>query len=81
MLNRFHLNCLRKLVNVKWYDKVPDTEILMKTGIACIYALLKKIQLCWAGHVVRMSEYRLPRRIFFGELAHGTRSRGGQKKR
>ena len=27
-LNRFHLNCLRKLLRVKWQDKVPDTEIL-----------------------------------------------------
>ena len=27
-LDRFHLNCLRKLLKVKWQDKVPDTEIL-----------------------------------------------------
>ena len=32
-LNRFHLNCLRKLLRVKWQDKVPDTEILEQTAV------------------------------------------------
>ena len=27
-LNRFHLNCLRKLLKITWRDKVPDTEVL-----------------------------------------------------
>ena len=25
-LNRFHLNCLRRLLHITWQDKVPDTE-------------------------------------------------------
>ena len=35
----------------------------------------------WAGHVARMSDERLPKKLLFGELQHGKRSRGGQKKR
>ena len=80
-LNRFHLNCLRKLLKVKWYDKVPDTEILERSGLPSIYTMLRKSQLRWSGHVTRMPDERLPKRLLYGELQTGTRCRGGQKKR
>ena len=32
------------------------------------------------GHVIRMSDERLPKKIFHGELQEGKRSQGGQKK-
>ena len=80
-LNRFHLNCLRKLLRVKWQDKVPDTEILEQTDMPSIFTMLRKSQLRWAGHVVRMPDKRLPKRVLYGELQAGACSRGGQKKR
>lgn len=80
-LNRFHLCCLRKLLRVRWQDKVPDTDILEQSGMTSVFALLRKAQLRWAGHVTRMSDERLPKRILYGELQTGTRSHGGQKKR
>ena len=46
-----------------------------------IHTLLRKTQLHWAGHVARMPEHRMPKRIFYSELAEGARQRGGQKKR
>ena len=46
-----------------------------------IYAMLKRSQLRWAGHVCRMPDERLPKRLLYGELHHGKRSRGGQRKR
>ena len=27
-LNRFHLNCLRKILHIRWQDRIPDTEVL-----------------------------------------------------
>ena len=46
-----------------------------------MYTQLAKAQLRWAGHVVRMPEGRLPKKIFYGELVAGKRSRGGQRKK
>ena len=79
--NRFHLNCLRKLLRLKWQDKVPDTEILEQAGMSSIFTMLRKTQLRWAGHVLRMPEKRLPKYILYGELLTGARSREVQKKR
>ena len=80
-LNRFHLNCLHKLLRVKWHDQVPDTEILEQTGMPSVFTMLRQSQLRWAGYVTRMSDERLPKRVLYGELLAGARSHGGQKKR
>ena len=80
-LNRFHINCLRKLLNITWQDKVPDTEVLTQAELPSIFSLLGKAQLRWAGHLVRMPDSRLPKKLLYGELATGKRNHGGQKKR
>lgn len=80
-LNHFHLSCLRIIMKVKWQDKIPDSEILTKAKSTSIHTMLSKAQLRWSGHLVRMPDERLPKQIFYGELKHGKRSHGGQRKR
>ena len=80
-LNHFHLSCLRKLLKIKWQDKIPDTEVLTKAGMQSMHTVLKLAQLRWTGHVIRMPDARLPKKVFYGELQEGKRSQGGQKKR
>jgi len=60
---------------------IPDTEVLRRTGLPGIDTMLTKAQLRWSGHIVRMGEERLPKRLLYGELQEGKRSVGGQRKR
>ena len=77
----FHLSCLRKILKIRWQDKIPDTEILKKAKMHSVHTLLKLAQLRWTGHVTRMPDERLPKKVLYGELQEGKRSQGGQKKR
>ena len=73
-LNHFHTSCLRKLLKIKWQDKIPDTKVLKRAGMQSLHTLLKLAQLRWAGHVTRMPEERLPKKILYGELEMGKHS-------
>ena len=68
------------MLKIKWQDKIPDTEVLKKTGMQR-HTVLKLAQLRWTGHVIRMPDERLPKKVFYGELQEGKRSQCGQKKR
>nr|VZI47121.1 unnamed protein product [Spirometra erinaceieuropaei] len=80
-LNHFHLSCLRRILRLNWQDRIPDTEVLERTGILSIYAILRQMQLRWSGHLVCMDDERLPKRLFYGDVATGSRRQGGQIRR
>ena len=80
-LNHSHTSCLRNFLKIKWQDRIPDTEVLKRAGMQSVHTLLKLAQLRWTGHVTRMPEERLPKKIPYGELEMGKRSHSGQKKR
>ena len=79
-LNHFHTSCLRKLLKIKWQNRIPDTEVLKRAGMQSIHTLLKLAQLRWTGHGTRIPGERLPKKILYGELEMGKCSHGGQKK-
>nr|VZI41399.1 unnamed protein product [Spirometra erinaceieuropaei] len=80
-LNHFHLSCLRRILRLNWQDRIPDTDVLERTGILSIYAILRQIQLRWSGHLVRMDDERLPKRLFYGDVATCSRRQGSQIRR
>nr|VZI51203.1 unnamed protein product [Spirometra erinaceieuropaei] len=80
-LNHFHLSCLRRILRLKWQDRIPDTDVLERTEILSIYTILRQIQLRWRGHLVRMDDERLPKRLFYGDVSTGSRRQGGQIRR
>ncbi|VDL94405.1 unnamed protein product [Schistocephalus solidus] len=52
-----------------------------RTGLFSIYAQLKQLQLRWSGHLVRMDDERLPKRIFYRDVAMGSRRQEGKIRR
>jgi len=81
VLHRFHMTSLRRILGISWRDRVTNNDILERAGCGSIDALIARRTLRWAGHVSRMDDSRLPRRVFYGELCGGGRSAGGQRKR
>lgn len=80
-LEAFHTSSLQRILGVKWWHKVPHTEIRNRACIDPIETILSQRQLRWLGHTIRMPANRLPRKILYSELAEGSRRAGGPKKR
>ncbi|XP_038073012.1 uncharacterized protein LOC119741333 [Patiria miniata] len=78
-LNAFHFRCLRSILGISWQDRVSNPAILELTGVNDMFTLLSARRLRWSGHVCRQEDGRLPKDIFFGELAHAHRPRGRPK--
>ncbi|XP_063616513.1 uncharacterized protein LOC134789795 [Cydia splendana] len=77
-LDRFHLRCLRKILKIRWSDRVRNTEVLRGANVGGIEVYLMRRQLRWCGHVSRMNDQRVAKRIFYSELEEGKRKQGGQ---
>ncbi|BHF60639.1 hypothetical protein SprV_0100360400 [Sparganum proliferum] len=64
-LNHFHLSCLRRILRLNWQDRIPDTDVLGRTGILSIYIMLRQMQLRWSGHLARMDDELVLKRLFY----------------
>ena len=80
-LEQFHTRSLRSIMCIRWQDRITNQEVLDRAATTCIEAKILQAQLRWCGHVIRMEESRIPRQLFYGELASGSRKRGRPKKR
>ncbi|BHF57866.1 hypothetical protein SprV_0100081200 [Sparganum proliferum] len=77
-LKHFHLICLRRILKLRWQDRISDTDVLERTRILSIYAMLRQLQLRWSGNLLRIDDERLPKRFFYGDVATGSRRQAGQ---
>ena len=80
-LEQFNQRCLRKIMGISWEDRISNSEVLRRARSLGVEALIIKAQLRWVGHVVRMDDSRLPKKVFFSELSQGSRNQGGPAKR
>ena len=78
---RFHQQCLRKILGIKWEMHISDTEILEMANIGSIEVLISKQQLRWSEHLVRLPNERIPKQIFYGQLTDGKKLAHKPKKR
>ena len=81
----FEMHCCRKVLNIKWTNKVCNEDVLLRIS-SCkfkpkrILARIIESQLSWFGHVCRMSNMRLPKRTLM-EMVPGTNRQGRPRKR
>ena len=78
-LNAFHTKRLRTLVGKK-REEIRNADLLKRAGMRPLENYVRYYRLRWAGHVRRMDDSRLPKRVLFGELAGGSLGRGRPKK-
>ena len=66
-LAAFHTRCLRRIRGVSWQDHVPNEVIFERTSQVPLINILRHKRLTWLGHVTRMHQTRLPRRLLHWE--------------
>ena len=77
----FHQCCLCTILKIFWSDFITNPQVLDIVNVTSIEARLLEIQLCWAGHVLRMEDHHLPKSLLYGELSTGYCKRGAPWKR
>lgn len=76
-----HLGLITYTVTNYHRSNSLETEVLDRTEMHCVHIILMQSQLRCAGHVARMPDHKPPKSLFYGELEHEKRSRGGLRKR
>ena len=66
------MKCLRSLVGVSRMDRVRNEEMRMGAGIESeLASRADQRVLRWLGHVERMDDYRMARRVLMAEVGGG----------
>ena len=77
-MEKFHQRCLRGILNIRWFHRVSNAQVLQQSNLGSIEATLSLCQLRWAGHLVRMEDSRLPKQLFYGELSRDSTGKGNR---
>ena len=71
-LNVLEMKCLRSLVGVSRMDRVRNEEVRRRAGMEReLASRADQRVLRWFGHVERMDEYRMARRMLIAEVSGG----------
>ena len=71
-MNVLEMKCLRSLVGVLRLDRVRNEEVRSRAGIEReLASRADQRVLKWCGHVERMDEYSLARRVLMSEVSGG----------
>jgi len=74
-LEVFHQRRLHGMLRIRCWEHITNEEVLARAGVPSIALLLLRLRLTWLGHVGRMGEERLVKRLLFGQQG-GMRQRG-----
>ena len=71
----FEGRCLRRILHIKWQDRISKEEVKRRTGINGVNEVVKRRRWTWFGHALRMNKSRLPHAAFIW-APPGKRKRG-----
>ena len=84
-LNSFHNRCIRTILGVtryqQWKERITSAHLASTFGMQQLISdFVMEQRLRWLGHLGRMGNDRLPKKVLFGELrgkrpCHGTKRR------
>lgn len=77
-VNTFHTKKLRQLAGMK-RDEISNVKLFKLTRMQPLENYIRHHRLRWAGHVRRMEDDRLPKKVLFGQVAEGSTKRGRPK--
>ena len=75
-LEVFHQATLRKIARITWVHKVTNYEVLQRCNIGSLQSMIDSARLRWTGHVIRMSNDRIPKKLLYGRITSGIPKRG-----
>ncbi|KAI8511970.1 hypothetical protein Bbelb_110700 [Branchiostoma belcheri] len=75
-LNAFHTRCLRKILNISYLDRITNKEVYQRTNQTEVASMIRKRRFRWFGHVMRMGDNRMAKKILDWKPCGGKRSRG-----
>lgn len=75
-LHAFMMRHLRKIMDIKWQDRITNVAVLERANISSMEDLLIRKNLRWTGHVLRLDTERLPLQVLYSQLSSGTRKIG-----
>jgi hypothetical protein len=83
-LDSWKFRHLKKILGIKWQDYCPYVALVerirsLDIDIDTMEATIKRLQLNYLGHILRMKETRYPIIMLYAEIALGKRSAGGQE--
>ena len=80
-LQVFTNRCLRIITGTSLWDKLRNTQLRCNSKIERVDVMIQRRRLQWLGHLERMENSRLQKKLMVSKIAEGSRSQGGQKKR
>ena len=75
-LNTFHMGCLGRILDIRWQDRIPNSDILTRAGIPSIFSVLIQWRLQVAGPCVTHGRWAHPKGHHVWEVCHRQQTSG-----
>ena len=75
-LHACNVRHMLSIMMITWMENMTNKEILERTGLPYSEDLLIINSLPWTGHLMRLSQDRLPKQVLYSQLSSGHRKRG-----